>query len=149
MCRNVMLQLAQIKSYLKVACCLVARSICRYNCNIFKTSNRNGCSLRNEMNSHISGCIWCINTSPSIVEVDGITLLTVYQLDNVALGAAQQRRRIIWGNRYITCVHIYMKRVYNYVQIKFRECLLPLVHNLLFSDQFAKNTKIKIHMVGG
>jgi len=99
-------------SYLEVACCLVPRSVCCHNCYILKTSNGNSCSFRYEMNSHISRCIWCINTSPCIIEVDSITLLSVYQFNDIALRTAQQRWGIIWKTDTLL-VHNY-ERFYNH-----------------------------------
>lgn len=69
--------------------CFVSILVSSYNSDIFKVSNWNGCSVRDECNCDRSRLVRSIYSASCLVEVDNIAVLSVDQFYHIALWAAQ------------------------------------------------------------
>lgn len=78
-----------LNRHLEVAGCSVSTRVCRVNGHVLESSDRNHCSFRDKCDLHRSRHIRGVDSSTSLVKVDGITLLFVYQLYDVALRTAK------------------------------------------------------------
>lgn len=78
-----------LNRHLEVAGCSVSTRVCRVNGHVLESSDRNYCPFRDKCDLHWSRHIRGVDSSTSLVKVDGITLLFVYQLYDVALRTAK------------------------------------------------------------
>lgn len=78
-----------LNRHLEVAGCSVSAGVCRVNGHVLESSDRNHCPFRDKRDLHWSRHIRGVDSSTSLVKIDGITLLFVYQLYDVALRTAK------------------------------------------------------------
>jgi len=69
---------------------VAARVRCVYR-NVLETADLDDRAFRHEIDFHRTGRVRGVDASSRFIEIDGIGLLSVDQLDDVALGATQFR----------------------------------------------------------
>lgn len=109
--------------------CFVSILVSSNNSDIFKISNWNGCSVRDECNCDRSRFIRSVYSASCLVEVDNVAILPINQFYHIALRAAQQRWSFICLKECIKFERVYVKYYFVhilYVNMKWQQKLIQL-----------------------
>lgn len=82
----------RLNRHLKVALGCVAARVRRVHRHVLKFADFDQRVWRLKNDFHGAGCVCGVDAVPRVVEVDGVTLLPIDQLDDVALRTAELRR---------------------------------------------------------
>lgn len=93
---------------LEVASCSITAGVCRVYRDIFKVADSNYCTFRYESDFHRAGCVRGVDAFSCLIEIDGVTLLSIDQFDNVALRTAQFWWSYICNIRISINFHIFI-----------------------------------------
>jgi hypothetical protein len=91
---------------------LVPRLISRHYGNILKGADSDGRFVGNERDVNIAGIVSSIDSATSLVEVNGVTVLSIHQLDYVTLGTAQ-----FWWSVIYKCTVIFSHEMKKFIVV--------------------------------